>query len=314
MAGTAGLLQTIIRTNNSLHIGLFCQYLAPFCITALLGFTLLQGVCQLVMPRCRECRACLEVVEAREKYKGGNKALQKKLKRIEWKNPCEDPQKTTKKQRINEADNLNSAGHGGEIRGEVNPPLALSEILMDPPDRASRPGNLSESPFSSDADFDEYLGQVLACQKIADESRSPNVLDESKSMITKMRGLLTPQLRDEVDYKEATKDCSNIAVMWLKNEAAGTRAFIPDVNDRDQCYAALKIYSCALEESNLIPTEFVEVWGEDGYWVYKTMLDNIGSRERASLPFVNMCLRSWMLRLLEDGELWPNLDTLDYDD
>ena len=142
----------------------------------------------------------------------------------------------------------------------MNPPPSLSDISMDPLDRASRTRNLSESPFSNDADFDEYLGQVLACQKIADESRSPNVLDESKSMITKMRGLLTPQLRDEVDYKEATKDCSNIAVMWLKNEAAGTRAFIPDVNDRDQCYAALKIYSCALEESNIIPTKFVEVW------------------------------------------------------
>ena len=163
---------------------------------------------------------------------------------------------------------------------------------MDPPDRASRPGNLSESPFSNDADFDEYLGQVLACQKIADKSRSPNVLDESKIMLTKMRGLLTLQLRDEVDYKEAKKDCRNITVMWLKNEAAGTRAFIPDVNDRDQCYTALKIYLCALEESNLIPTEFMEVRGEDGYWVYTTMLDNIGSRESASLPFVNMCLRS----------------------
>ena len=111
---------------------------------------------------------CIEVVEARAKYKGGNKALQKKLKRIENSNQCEDPQKTTKKQRINEADNLHSAGHWGEIRREVNPPLALSEISMDPPDRASWPGNLSGNHFSNDADFDEYLVKVLSCQKIVD--------------------------------------------------------------------------------------------------------------------------------------------------
>ena len=133
-------------------------------------------------------------------------------------------------------------------------------------------------------------------------------------MLNKIRGLLTPQLRNKVDYKEATKDCNNIAVMWLKNEAAGTRAFTPDVNDRDECYASLKIYSCALEESKIIQTKFVEVWRENGYWVYKTMLDNIGSRERASLLFVDMCHRSWMLRLSEDGDLWSNLDTLYYDD
>ena len=84
-------------------------------------------------------------------------------------------------------------------------------------------------------------------------------------MLAKIRGVLTPQLRNEVEYKEATKYCNNIAFMGLKIEAAGTRAFIPDVNDRDQCYAALKIYPCALRESNIIPTEFVEPWGEDGY-------------------------------------------------
>ena len=165
----------------------------------------------------------------------------------------------------------------------MNPPPALSEILMDPPDRASRPGNLSESPFSNDADFDEYLVQVLACQNIVEESRSPDALDESKSMLTKMRGLLTPQLRDEVDCKVATKDYSNIAFMWLTNEAAGTRAFIPDVNDRHQCYAALKIYSCALEESNIIPIEFAEVWGKDSYWVSRSRYFRVYINERRKL-------------------------------
>ena len=43
------------------------------------------------------------------------------------------------------------------------------------------------------------------------------------------------------------------------------------------------------------------------------MINNIGEREKGSLPFVNMCLRSWMIRLSEDGNLWPQIDTLDYD-
>ena len=43
------------------------------------------------------------------------------------------------------------------------------------------------------------------------------------------------------------------------------------------------------------------------------MLYNIGEREKRSLPFVNMCLRSWMRRLAEDGNLWPEMDSFDYD-
>ena len=99
-------------------------------------------------------------------------------------------------------------------------------------------------------------------------------------MIPKMRKLLDTKIRDEIDFSEAAKDCSNIHCKWLYNESAGRRAFIPDVNDRDECYSALRIYSCALEESKLIPTEYEDMWGEDGYWIYKTMLDNIGERDK----------------------------------
>ena len=55
------------------------------------------------------------------------------------------------------------------------------------------------------------------------------------------------------------------------------------------------------------------MWGKEGYWIYKTMLDNIDERDKRSLSFMNMCLRSWMHRLAEDGNLWPEMESLDYD-
>ena len=98
---TAGLLQTIIGTTLShsakdLLLGscLFLHHSAPWYHVAAASST--SGF-QLVMPRCRECSYCIEMLEARAKHKGGNKHLQNKLKIIEWKNKCQDPQQTTKK-------------------------------------------------------------------------------------------------------------------------------------------------------------------------------------------------------------------------
>ena len=265
------------------------------------------------MGRCSECSACKVVLEARKTFGGTNKNNKNKVKRAERQNKCENPTPLLKKRRINEVENLHSSGQGGRIQFEVFPPPSLAELQLDPADRAARPGDLTEAPISDDAEHDEYLRVVSLCTEAANSSSSLDVLAEAKSMIPKMRKLLDPKLRDEVDFSEATKDCSNIHRKWLNNQAAGRRAFIPDDNDRDECYSALRIYSCALEESKLIPLEYEDMWGEEGYWIYKTMLDNIGERDKRSLPFVNMCLRSWMRRLAEDGNLWPEMDSLDYD-
>ena len=82
-------------------------------------------------------------------------------------------------------------------------------------------------------------------------------------MIRKMRGLLHPSMKSEVDYVEAAKDGSNILVQWSHGYAAGAMAFIPDLSDHDLCYAALKILSCAAEEAKRIPKEFVGLFDED---------------------------------------------------
>ena len=144
------------------------------------------------------------------------------------------------------------------------PPPFLAKLQLDLADRAARPGNLTEAPISDDAEHNKYLRVISLCAVTANSSSSPDVLAEAKSMIAKMRKLLDPKLRDEVDFSEASMDCSNIHCKWLNNEPAGRRAFIPDINDPDECYSVLKIYSCALEESKLIPWEY-EVWGKEGY-------------------------------------------------
>ena len=62
-----------------------------------------------------------------------------------------------------------------------------------------------------------------------------------------------PSVKGEVDYSEVTKYGSNILTQLMKGNAAGTGAFILDIKYRDQCYDALKIFSCASEEAKEIP-------------------------------------------------------------
>ena len=92
------------------------------------------------------------------------------------------------------------------------------------------------------------------------------------------------------------------------------RAFIPDLKDRDECYADLEIYSCAGKEAKQIPQEYIEYYGEDdSIRIYNELIGMIGEREKKCLPFVNMCLRAWMEMLSNDLDLWADLSPLDYD-
>ena len=112
------------------------------------------------MGRCNECSACKVVLEARKKFAGSSKSKKNKIKHAENNNKCEKPTPSCKKRRINEVENLRSAGHGGRIRSEVAPLPSLAELQLDPADRAARPGDLTEAPISDDAEHDKYLRVV----------------------------------------------------------------------------------------------------------------------------------------------------------
>ena len=96
---------------------------------------------------------------------------------------------------------------------------------------------------------------------MAHSTASSDVKAEGPSMIKKMRGLLHPSVKSEVDYEEAAKDISNVLFMWEMSAAAGKRAFIPDMQDCDLCYDAIKIFSLAAQEAQLIPEEFCQEFG-----------------------------------------------------
>ena len=132
-------------------------------------------------------------------------------------------------------------------------------------------------------------------------------------MVPKMRGLLAPSAKYEVDFDEARQECTNILTAWTNGNAAGTRAFIPDIEYRDECMAALAIYSCAEEEARQIPIEYVDHFGECGTWIYNTLRDNIGEREKNCLPFINLCLRVWMQMLIEETDIFADWSPLDFD-
>ena len=107
-------------------------------------------------------------------------------------------------------------------------------------------------------------------------------------MIPKMRKLMSPATKSEVDFCEAAKDASNILSKWSNDDVAGTRAFIPHLQFRDDCYAALKIFACAQEEAKQIPIEYIKIVGEDdGIGMYNQLLDIIGEQDKHGFLSLN---------------------------
>jgi len=258
------------------------------------------------MGRCNRCQACVAVASFRSGNRG--KKNRKKVKSFEVKNKCTNPTSEPSKRKISEVQNLFAAGHGGQVRGELRP-IPSTELGL----RAARPSNLKEGTAFEEKPFEEYCSLVRQCQDAALESTSADVRLEARSMLPKLRGLLDPSIKYEVDYHEATKDGCNVLSCWRNGDAAGRRAFIPDTRTRDECYAALKIFSCAEEEAKRIPSEYVEMFGEDdGIYIYNALIGMIGEQDKKCLPLVNLCLRTWMDKLSEDMELWADLSPLDF--
>ena len=100
-------------------------------------------------------------------------------------------------------------------------------------------------------------------------------------MIPKMRKLLSPAAKSEVDFREAAKDASNILSKLSNDDVTCTRVFIPGLQFRDNCYAALKIFARAQEEAKQIPIEHIKMIGEDdGIGMYDQLLDIIGEQDK----------------------------------
>ena len=265
------------------------------------------------MPRCNQCPTCLSVIEFRK----SNRKNRKKIKRYEFNNVCEDTTVPQKKRRLTEVESLDSAGYkvkSGRVVGINHLVSTLPTDARFTVERSARPkGNLNEDSHFNSEKYDEYVELVLQCTQTFECSESSDVTTEGPSMIKKMRGLLDPSVKFEVDYEEAVKDVSNVLFMWKMDAAAGKRAFIPDMDDRDLCYAAVKIFSHAAEEAKLIPEEFCKEFGRVGIPVYNDLIGIIGERDKNCLPFVNMCLRTWKDRLSVDPDVWADQYLFNFD-
>jgi len=132
------------------------------------------------MGRCKKCDSCLLVLE----FKNNNKGKQnlKKYKRFDTANPCTNP--TAKRARISETEKLFAGGHGGQIRGEIQPVPSVEDATLERADREARPkGSLMEDdPFNQEA-FDEYLDLVNKCTQKAKQSTSADVKAEESARI-----------------------------------------------------------------------------------------------------------------------------------
>lgn len=271
------------------------------------------------MARCKGCANCVAVVSFKDLTRG--KRNVKKVKRFETANPCTNKIVSTRKRSVNELEQLGAvAVQGGQFRrGSVQEKQLVNVKLgattpTDPHSRASRPICSLKEPTAFDQEsFDKFLQLVKQCEDAASAATNHEVAMESTSMIKKMRRLLHPTMRDQVDYEEATKDCSNIFLWWIDNQPAGSNAFIPTYEDREICAAALQIYACAAEEARCIPIEYYTEFGDEGIHLYNELIGIIGEQDKKCLPFVNMCLRVWMNKVADDVDLWADLQVLDFE-
>ena len=105
---------------------------------------------------------------------------------------------------------------------------------------------------------------------------------------------------------------SNIWLQWLQGKAAGKRAFIPTIEDRDECYAALQIFSHAADKAKLITEEFCKEFGDISICIYNDLVGMIGEREKKCPPFVNMCIHTWIDHLRKYPDLWADMYQFDF--
>ena len=62
--------------------------------------------------------------------------------------------------------------------------------------------NFNEIKYFNDEKYDEYVALVLQCNQTFLDSESSDVIAEGPSIMSKMRGLINPGVKFEVDYEE----------------------------------------------------------------------------------------------------------------
>ena len=73
-------------------------------------------------------------------------------------------------------------------------------------------------------------------------------------------------------------------------------------------------FSHAASEAKLVLEEFQKEFGENtGIGLYNELHELIGERDKNCLPFVNMCLRTWLVRLRDNPDVYADKYVFEFD-
>lgn len=229
------------------------------------------------------------------KYK--KKAHQEKeRKKLSKKKPCTGANRPNpQKRRRTDVELLSIAGGSG---GRANAAAAASAPAVPGP-RTNVPVvcSYAEGQYNHDH-FNKYLCFVNECESAAQKSNAEAIQAEAADIVRKLRGLLDPSIRSEVDYEEACEDFSPILVSWKADNPIGRRAFIPTEQDKCMAVNALRIINCAAEERIQILQECIDKFGDEGVDIFNELLSNISDGIKIRCP-LSTCVSGHGLRSLK---------------
>lgn len=259
--------------------------------------------------RCGNCVNCGVYQAACDLPKSGAKRRKKRDRAINdanRNNRCSslESESSAKKPKITEVQKLTAPILGGRFRGE-------EKVDVSAPVPRQRPEDGHYTQGYNVPSFKKYADLVAKCESLNLNTTNAAIRDKSAAILKKMRLLLNESVREEVDYEEAIKDTSAIALAWSLNKPIGNRAFIPDINEREKMVNALYIYHLALEEREQIFFEWQEKFGDEGVDKYNQILGQLMQEVKAHIPLVNLFLKKFMKQMLCDDNL---LEAFNYED
>ena len=244
--------------------------------------------------RCGECDSCVHVDAA---YLLPKKRREKERKKRHISHPCANVGVDSSKSKISEAEKLTSS----EVRNKFVRMDGVSQASIT--ERAAKPCNTSFKEGVYDIQlFTKFSSLVNDCQSVS--AKTQDIAKESPALLQKMADYLDPTVRHEIDYDQATNDCTVVFLRWCKGETIGFGALSMPLPERDAILDALGFYTDTLTEFKKIEEEWITEFGEDGCDVFNDVLSRVTPEVQKDLPLVNSFLRAFLERIRnEDADL-----------
>ena len=112
--------------------------------------------------------------------------------------------------------------------------------------------------------FNKHNEFVIKCQEVGEKTTDDDAQAEFYGTITKLKSLLDGKVREEVDYEEACKEASLTFLLWSNRSPVGDKAFVANINDRDETIVALDKHNKDMTERDDVEKEWEKEFGDDG--------------------------------------------------